>query len=156
MLPPVKAPRLTEEQERVVEEALSRQHLKVIAFAGAGKTFTLQQVARALKETFPYLRILYLTFNRSLAEEARHKFQGYPEVRTNHALALAHYRHRQRWARIVPSLPQVKPFLEKHLPRMEVLQDFGYRKDDAPFLVLETLNNFLHSKDAPFQGRPGN
>ena len=108
MLPPVMAPRLTEEQERVVEEALSRQHLKVIAFAGAGKTFTLQQVAKALKETFPHLRILYLTFNRSLAEEARHKFQGYAEVRTNHALALAHYRHRQRWARMVPSLPQVK------------------------------------------------
>lgn len=44
-------------------------HMKVIAFAGAGKTSTLKDTAAAIPKNG-----LYLAFNKSIAEEARRKF----------------------------------------------------------------------------------
>lgn len=40
---------LTHEQTAVVRGAKTGAHLKVVAFAGAGKTFTLLEVAKALQ-----------------------------------------------------------------------------------------------------------
>lgn len=58
--------------------------LKVIAFAGAGKTSTLKLIAGARKE-----RGLYLAFNRDIAAEAKRKFALTKcSASTMHALAL--------------------------------------------------------------------
>lgn len=130
----------------VVEEALAGNHLKVIAFAGAGKTFTLLEVAKALKSKNPHQRILYLTFNKALANEAKAKFGNLAEARTNHALARLQSKDLINNRKIVSSLLQLKGCLANHLPRLKDLQEFGYREDHTPFLVLETLNNFLYSR----------
>lgn len=63
--------RMTDEQEEIREYAASMKstdNLKVIAFAGAGKTTTLKAVAGARKD-----RGIYIAFNKSIADEARRK-----------------------------------------------------------------------------------
>ncbi|MDR3203483.1 MAG: AAA family ATPase [Deltaproteobacteria bacterium] len=74
---------LTDEQKAVVEAP--ENILTVTAYAGTGKTSTLKAFAQArAKES-----MLYLAFNRSMAEEARASFssQTNVEVRTIHSLA---------------------------------------------------------------------
>ena len=79
---------LTTEQEKVVSTNVSlRQALKVVAFAGTGKTSTLYAYAKARpRETF-----LYLAFNKAIADEGRRKFPRNVECRTSHSLAFAEY-----------------------------------------------------------------
>lgn len=59
---------LTEQQLAVVSSG--SKALKVVAFAGAGKTSTLRAYAQARPEQ----RILYLAFNRAIAREATGRF----------------------------------------------------------------------------------
>ncbi|MDR1109396.1 MAG: AAA family ATPase [Deltaproteobacteria bacterium] len=82
--------RLTDEQKAIVEA--KEDILAVTAYAGTGKTSTL----RALAENRPRERMLYLAFNRALAQESREAFRGCPnvEVRTIHSLAYSQYGHR--------------------------------------------------------------
>ena len=75
--------KFTDEQQRIVEEA-SRpgRSLRIKAFAGAGKTTTLTGIAQARGE-----RGGYMAFNRSIAQEAKQKFQGTGVVaRTMHGM----------------------------------------------------------------------
>ncbi|MEP4189656.1 MAG: hypothetical protein ABJN51_01165, partial [Sneathiella sp.] len=61
----------TDEQNDITETSKTigpGEVLKVIAFAGAGKTTTLKGVAKARSD-----RGIYLAFNRSIADEARSK-----------------------------------------------------------------------------------
>jgi superfamily I DNA/RNA helicase len=75
--------RLTDEQKEIVESSDSA--ITVTAYAGTGKTSTL----KALAAKWPKERILYLAFNRALADESRLAFGSLPnvEVRTFHGLA---------------------------------------------------------------------
>lgn len=95
---------LTGEQSDIVEASLGLQRkrsggdpaersdiLKVIAFAGAGKTTTLTAVAKA-RAALPGAagKGLYLAFNKAIAEEARTKFRPLGcQSATMHALAWA-------------------------------------------------------------------
>jgi len=85
---------LTEEQHAIV--ACRSEALRVIAFAGTGKTATLRTYARAR----PDRRILYLAFNRAVAQEAQATFPGNVACLTIHALAYRsvgwQYRHKLR------------------------------------------------------------
>jgi len=85
---------LTDEQRAVVE---STSHaLRVVAFAGAGKTSTL----RAYAEARPGLRFLYVAFNAAVAREARASFPAHVTCSTMHALAYRavgrRYQHKLR------------------------------------------------------------
>ena len=75
--------RLTDEQREVVES--SESSLAITAYAGTGKTSTLKAIAAAR----PRERILYLAFNKALAEDSKASFQDQRnvEVRTIHSLA---------------------------------------------------------------------
>jgi len=75
----------TEEQRAVVEAALRGGDLKVKAYAGAGKTSTLQLLASAMGDR----RCSYLAFNKNIAEHARAKFPKQVSCRTVHSLAFA-------------------------------------------------------------------
>lgn len=72
---------LTPEQRAIVES--DAKTLAINAFAGTGKTSSLVEYAKAR----PDKRILYLAFNRSIAEEAKERMPGNVEVRTSHSLA---------------------------------------------------------------------
>ena len=76
--------RLTKEQQAIVDCDLKPgQTLKVMAFAGTGKTSTLVAYAKAR----PRMRFLYLAFNKSVQLEAAARFPSNVVARTAHALA---------------------------------------------------------------------
>jgi len=137
---------LTSEQQSVVEAARAGEHLKVLAFAGAGKTFTLMEIAKALEGR----RILYLTFSRALAEEAQGKFRGLAKAMTNHGLAF----HKMglpfaQKGRLKSSLFQARRLLAEAMPELDALKEWGFRdREEAMFPVLETVNRFTQSEAA--------
>jgi ABC-type branched-subunit amino acid transport system ATPase component len=55
----------------------------VIAYAGTGKTTTLQMISDAM----PQRRGMYLAFNKAIASEAQQKFHRNVDCRTFHSLA---------------------------------------------------------------------
>jgi hypothetical protein len=73
----------TEEQMVSINAFISGDSLKITAFAGAGKTSTLVQMAD-LREGAG----LYLAFNRAIADEAKSEFLSSVDCRTTHSVAL--------------------------------------------------------------------
>jgi F-box protein, helicase, 18 len=64
--------KITDEQRDIREAGATLpegDHMKVVAFAGAGKTSTLKETAAAIPKSG-----LYLAFNKAIADEARRKF----------------------------------------------------------------------------------
>lgn len=76
----------TKEQEKIIQALPNNKVLKINAFAGTGKTTTLQM----LTNYYATRRFLYLAYNKSIELEAKKKFGKNVEVKTVHALA---YRH---------------------------------------------------------------
>lgn len=76
---------LTNEQVSVVNS--SEHRLVVNAFAGTGKTSTLVEFAKARGNK----KILYLAFNKSIREEATHRFGSYANCKTTHGLAYSDF-----------------------------------------------------------------
>lgn len=81
---------LTEEQQAVVHSR--SEALKVVAFAGAGKTSTLRAYAQARPER----RMLYLAFNNAIAREAAGRFTPNVTCLTTHSLAFRAVGHTYR------------------------------------------------------------
>jgi len=73
----------TKEQDAIISAARRGQHIAINAFAGTGKTTTLSMVAHAL----PRKRVLYLAFNRAIADEAKRRMPSNTDARTFHSLA---------------------------------------------------------------------
>ena len=76
----------TDEQNNVVAMSKLHRQMKISAYAGAAKTSTLVMVAE--EHVVPSLM---LTFNKSLADEARGRFPSWVETRTTHSLAYASF-----------------------------------------------------------------
>jgi hypothetical protein len=72
----------TQEQLAAIEHFQLGKPFKITAFAGTGKTSTLQLLAADRKE-----QGLYLAFNRSIASEAKLKFPKTVDCRTTHSIA---------------------------------------------------------------------
>jgi superfamily I DNA/RNA helicase len=72
----------TPEQVACLNAAISGQSLVINAFAGTGKTSTLQYITNNY-----YKKTLYVAFNKTAAEEAAKKFPKHVECRTLHSLA---------------------------------------------------------------------
>lgn len=124
---------LTREQKDIVARDLRPgQLLKVVAFAGTGKTTTLVEYAKAR----PHMRFLYVAFNKSVQKEAERKFPANVTARTSHALAFrSHgYMHRHRL------VPGYKPSTVREALGLEHYEDAKY--------AIDTLTNYLVSKDA--------
>jgi F-box protein 18 (helicase) len=86
---------MTAEQNDIVDFDLNdRDVLKVMAFAGTGKTSTLVEYAKARPKT----EFLYVAFNKSVQLEAQKKFPKNVTAKTSHSLAWrnfgAKYRHK--------------------------------------------------------------
>jgi F-box protein 18 (helicase) len=121
---------LTEEQQAVVAcDLRPGQSLKIMAFAGTGKTSTLIAYAQAR----PHLRFLYVAFNKSVQLEAAEKFPANVVARTAHALAFRTHGHAHK-DRLVPSLRA-----------NTVMQALGLNHYEEARFTIETLHNYLVS-----------
>ncbi len=128
----------TAEQAAIVAAVASGQPLRVLALAGTGKTTTLQLASRALGGH----RVLYLAFNRSVADEARARFPRHVDARTAHSLAFAAV-GRSYGARLVAS-----PFaIRQAWPRWADarLRAQGLDRSQGLAAVTQTLTAFLHT-----------
>uniref|UniRef100_A0A8C5FMV0 DNA 3'-5' helicase n=1 Tax=Gadus morhua TaxID=8049 RepID=A0A8C5FMV0_GADMO len=75
---------LTHEQQQILSHRIQPdQVVKIMAFAGTGKTSTLVRYA----QQNPRLRCLYVAFNKSVATEAQRRFPGNVDCRTVHSIA---------------------------------------------------------------------
>lgn len=76
----------TQEQLAAIKMVDNKDRVKGYALAGTGKTTLLTMMA----DYFSDFKILYLAFNKPIAEEAKRKMPGNVEVRTIHSLAYKH------------------------------------------------------------------
>ncbi|WP_227539743.1 UvrD-helicase domain-containing protein [Acinetobacter sp. MB5] len=105
--PIVQPTKPTAEQQIAIEHALRGESFKVVAYAGTGKTTTLQMISAAMPER----RGMYLAFNKAIASEAQQKFHRNVDSRTFHSLA---YRSVPRNITDKLRLPRLSPsFLAK-------------------------------------------
>lgn len=134
----------TTEQEEAVDLFLTKQPMKISAFAGAGKTSTLKFLAATAGNE----RGLYLAFNKSIAEEARQSFRGPVDCRTTHSAALREVRPRY-------DFPQNKWFNSINpkqlaaawsIPNLKV-GPATLRPDMVAFLILQAVRRFCQSGD---------
>jgi superfamily I DNA/RNA helicase len=124
----------TAEQTAVVGAAQGLQPgqvLTVNAYAGTGKTSTATLVAEAM----PRARILYICFNREMAEEARRRFPANCDCRTAHSLAYGAF-GASRYAR---KLGTPRPHALKAALRMD---------ESTARTALEIVNRFMASDAA--------
>lgn len=120
--------RPTDEQRDIV--ACPGKVLAINAFAGTGKTSTLDSYAAAR----PTKRMLYLAFNKAIQAEAQRKFPSNVECRTTHSIAYRAVGHRYR----DKLAPDIRP--------LEISVAFGLRPADA-YRVVATVKHFMASAD---------
>ncbi|XP_077399338.1 F-box DNA helicase 1 isoform X2 [Vanacampus margaritifer] len=76
--------KMTSEQLHILSHDIQKDHLvKIVAFAGTGKTTTLIKYAAQRL----HLRFLYVAFNKSVAREALQRFPPNVDCKTVHSLA---------------------------------------------------------------------
>lgn len=132
----------TDEQRAAVEAFQRRKDLKIAAFAGAGKTSTLELLAQTRSE-----RGLYLAFNRSIADEAKGRFPRTLDCRTTHSLAFGAVRSSYRLNKLTRS---VSP---KQLAALVGYEDIEFSSalklapDHLASLALRTVTQFCQSAD---------
>ena len=120
----------TEEQRAIIAFDLAPgQTMKIMAFAGTGKTSTLVAYTQAR----PGMRFLYVAFNKSVQLEAAARFPSNVVARTSHALAFRTHGHRHK-ERLVPGFRA-----------NTVLQALGLKRYEDARFTIETLANYLIS-----------
>lgn len=134
----------TDEQSAAIEKFRTGRSLKITAFAGAGKTTTLQFLA-----TESSRRGLYLAFNKSIATDARTRFPSHVDCRTTHAIAV-------RNVRLLGSYSQSKLFDAIHARELAHILSLAEHSVDAhtvltpiqqAYLILQTIRRFCNSDD---------
>ncbi|XP_037316557.2 F-box DNA helicase 1 [Pungitius pungitius] len=127
---------LTGEQQQILSHDVQKDHVvKIVAFAGTGKTTTLVKYA----EQRPHLRFLYAAFNKSVASEAQRRFPSNVTCKTVHSLAFADVGRRYQSCRKLTF--DLKPFaINSVLP--ECRGGFARAK-----VVSTTLKTFMASPD---------
>lgn len=126
----------TKQQQAVIERKVDKGEILLVnAYAGSGKTTTLELVTRARPES----RFLYLCFNHDNAVKARRSFPKNCECRTAHSVAWhAVGRHHKK-------IDQLRP--------RTVMELFGLAAPHLAVYAINTLNAFLHSADAAISPR---
>ncbi|KAF1026294.1 MAG: ATP-dependent DNA helicase Rep [Burkholderia plantarii] len=138
----------TEEQCIAVAAAQQGADLKIKAFAGAGKTSTLQLIAQG----FGSRRGIYLAFNRDIAASAARKLPPHVTSRTMHAQAWASADAAlKRRAALAPEPPHALA-ARFGIGPVEVRTVTGKAVELMPFetgrMIADALGRFCRSADA--------
>lgn len=96
---------VTHEQQQILNHDIHRDHVvKIMAFAGTGKTTTLIRYAQQR----PHQHFLYMAFNKSVATQAQRCFPSNVDCRTVHSMAFGVVGKRYQELKKLSS--NVKPF----------------------------------------------
>jgi N12 class adenine-specific DNA methylase/superfamily I DNA/RNA helicase len=139
----------TPQQQEVYDSALDGKDVVIQAKAGAGKTSTLEGLARRIEQENPDDRIAYVAFNKSVQVEAQGRMPKNVEPRTGHSIAFA-------WA----SDDLKERFDRRGLRRPdEIARHLGINEDmkvpgekalspkEQAMAVVRTLDTFANSAD---------
>ncbi|NWU54256.1 FBH1 helicase, partial [Dromas ardeola] len=131
--------KLTHEQQRILNHKIEHgQIVKIMAFAGTGKTSTLVKYA----EKFADLNFLYVTFNKAVAERGKSVFPRNVTCKTFHSLAFGsvgkHYKEKGKL-----NFSKMSPYSISFLIQNREGQSLFVRGKT----VSQTLENFFASSD---------
>ncbi|KFW04543.1 F-box only protein 18, partial [Fulmarus glacialis] len=131
--------KLTHEQQRILNHKIEHgQIVKIMAFAGTGKTSTLVKYA----EKFADLNFLYVTFNKAVAEKGKSVFPRNVTCKTFHSLAFGsvgkHYKEKGKL-----NFSKMSVYSVSSLIRNREGQSLFIRGKT----VSQTLENFFASSD---------
>ncbi|CAN7936881.1 unnamed protein product [Ixodes hexagonus] len=128
----------THEQMRIINHELSPTDVvRIIAFAGTGKTSTLVEYARLR----PSMKFLCIVYNKSVSEIGRRTFSSNVECRTAHSLAyrFAGFRFRDKMT------SKLRVLDVSRLVSMPV--GLSLNKQRFSKLVIQSVEHFLSSAD---------
>lgn len=135
---------LNQEQQHCEEFSLKLKSFKILAYAGTGKTKTLEAISFALGSINK--KGLYLAFNRAVADEAKSRFDHSVTCKTFHSLAHSH----------VPKNLSKKVFNPKNYPKdlavMYHLKDSDCKYSDS---YLDELKHRSYKKFMEITKRGG-
>ncbi len=124
---------LTPEQSQIINCNINYgQTLKVIAFAGTGKTSTLIEYTKAR----PWGKFLYVCFNKSTQIEAANKFPRNVFCKTAHSLAYREFGSKYRH--------KLVPYIKANM----VMDIINVEEYEVSKFAIETLTSYLSSSDS--------
>lgn len=108
-------------QDAVFHAALTTaRHLVIEAFAGSGKTTTMEELVRRLLEQRPGLRVLCAAFNVRIRDELKTRMPRGADVLTLNGLGYAAIR--DRWKGVTVNPRRTRELVDQGVPR-DVLRD---------------------------------
>ncbi|XP_064633360.1 F-box DNA helicase 1-like [Lineus longissimus] len=132
--------RMTHEQLRIVNHnVLPGQIIKIVAFAGTGKTTTLVRYTQLR----PSLRFLLVVFNKAVQIHAKTQFPANVECRTSHSLAFRAFGRKYQAAKKLNTYALKVFSVAMNLPKREEGGNSFIRGKFA----LDTLQTFMASAD---------
>ncbi|MBB4113267.1 hypothetical protein FHT80_002589 [Rhizobium sp. BK226] len=137
----------TEEQAAALDAFLHGKSLKINAFAGSGKTSTLQLLANATG-----LHGQYLAFNKSIVADASEKFPDTVDCSTSHSLAFraAPSGYKQDIGKLTNKCTAKQLVEVLDIKRRRFGDKYAVTPDSQGYLYLETIRRYAQSADDEF------
>ncbi|MGV1785846.1 MULTISPECIES: UvrD-helicase domain-containing protein [Agrobacterium] len=134
----------TDEQAAALDSFLQGKSLKINAFAGSGKTSTLQLLANATG-----LRGQYLAFNKSIVADAGEKFPDTVDCSTSHSLAFraAPAGYKQDIGKLTNRCTAKQLVEVLDIKRRRFGDKYAVTPDSQGYLYLETIRRYAQSAD---------
>lgn len=134
----------TDEQATALAAFLEGKSLKINAFAGSGKTSTLQLLANATG-----LRGQYIAFNKSIVSDAGDKFPDTVDCSTSHSLAFraAPARYKQDIGKLTNRCTAKQLVEVLDIKRHRFGDKYSVTPDSQGYLYLETIRRYAQSAD---------
>lgn len=162
---------MTDEQQAIMRAPIRGKEVIVVkAYAGTGKTFILTELAHRLKQEFSSTKVIYLAYNKAIAQEAKEKFPPNVTCMTTHGLAARkvgkpYFLAKKVWS---PKKSYIKKAMDDwylhlllNVDREQWTKAFSSwirqtgRREFVPWELVncawEALGNFLNSADMSFK-----
>jgi hypothetical protein len=137
-------PKPTDEQQEAVDQFGKGGSLKINAYAGTGKTSTLEMLAHSTPR-----RGQYIAFNKAIVRDAKEKFPSSVNCSTIHGLAFkatpSKYKSNSDKMMKRLSANQLVEILK--LKRWQIDRGHTLVPRSQAYLILETIRRFMHSAD---------
>lgn len=144
----VKGRQPTDEQAMAIEHFNTGASLKINAYAGSGKTTTLEMIAHRTRR-----RGLYLAFNQNIVADAKQKFPTNINCKTTHGLAYSAIapRMNKNKEKMAGSLTANALVSRMNIKDWRVDQSIVIGARSFAYLILETVKKFTISADKEFR-----